>query len=86
MLTPLLLLVGCAAGSLLVSLVVGAGPAYAMYGVALLLSLCYAVAYWLRDSSAEELVGSTGHIGSLSLIAGVLLIVVSEAMLFFSLV
>ena len=83
-LTPLLLLVSCSTGCLLLSVVTGGACATNGYGPALLLILMYTILYWLRDGAAEDADGVLLHIGSVSVAAGVAIVVVSEGALFTS--
>ena len=81
-LTPLLLGVACSAGSMLLAVVTGGAGSHTSYGTTSIVVLVYSLLYWVRDNSGEEQDGVLLHIGSLSIIAGVLVVVISEAALF----
>jgi hypothetical protein len=83
-LTPLLLLLGCAMGNVLLCVVTGCLVLATGYGVCSVLLLVYSILYWMKDNSSEEQMGSCGHVSSLSLLGGVMLVVVAEASLFLS--
>ena len=82
-LTPLVAGIACSLGGALLSLVLGQAPSMAATP-SVALSLMYCTMYWLRDGSAEDQDGVCQHIGSLSILGGVMLVVGSEAALFSS--
>nr|ATQ37484.1 cytochrome c oxidase subunit 3 [Rhynchopus euleeides] len=83
-LTPFLLLVGCTAGSTLLSIVVGCAVTSTSYGISIVLCAVYSAIYWVRDNSVEDTNGSTTSIGAISIMAGITLLVLSEVSLFTS--
>ena len=67
-LTPLLLPLGTALGSMLLSAVAGTAAVRCGYGTILMVLLLYATLYWVRDTLSEDQDGVQLHVGSLTII------------------
>ena len=85
-LTPLLLGVGVSAGSILLAVVSGASTSSSAYGLIAICCTAYAALYWVRDNGTEDQDGVVLHVGGISMLCSIVLVVISEAALFSSIV